>query len=72
MGISWVFKNSLFSTTEISRILQSLDNSADVFVVSTDRLISCLGGNPFKYQEQLLTGPYELRFSSKTMRPSAS
>lgn len=54
MGLDWSFNGELVSALKISQIIQSVDNSIDVFLASSNRLLNQLAQNPFSVDDQLL------------------
>ena len=53
MGLDWSFTGNQVPSSRITQIIQSLDNSADVFKVSSERLLNDLARSPYSYDDQL-------------------
>lgn len=53
MGLDWSFKGVIISASRISQIIQSVDNSSDIFKVSSERLLSDLARSPNSSDDQL-------------------
>ncbi len=53
MGLDWSFKGIIVSGSRIAQIIQSVDNSSDIFKVSSERLLNDLARNPNSSDDQL-------------------
>ncbi|MBK7842717.1 MAG: hypothetical protein IPJ71_03325 [Bdellovibrionales bacterium] len=53
MGLDWSFQGTIVSASRISQIIQSADNSSDIFKISTERLLNDLARNPNANDDQL-------------------
>ncbi|MBK9322349.1 MAG: hypothetical protein IPM97_05245 [Bdellovibrionaceae bacterium] len=53
MGLDWSFRGLNISNSRISQIIQSTDNAADTFKVSSERLLLDMAKNPNANDEQL-------------------
>jgi hypothetical protein len=53
MGLDWSFQGQNVSGGRVTQIIQSIDNSTDVFSVSSSRLLNDLARNPNSNDDQL-------------------
>lgn len=53
MGLNWYFRGQVIIASRVSQIVQAIDNSIDIFKVSSERLIDDLGIQPNASDDQL-------------------